>query len=207
MSFLYLCPPDRRSPISASRRREGGGGHAPPRSARLRGPPPPFSRATSTSARCARRPIRWNAPLSLRYGALSRAKASRSALANCGSVARRRLAVQVLLAASPPASTARQLATSQNRWPAPRQRRRKSVLSSSGGERMPLDRHRRADETPTPSVCRLLLPASRQRLSFSKSQPARRRRRQRYAPPAPLDVFPGPPRAVSCARPSLSPAR
>ena len=53
---------------------EGGGGHAPPRSARLRGPPPPFSRATSTSARCARRQFRWNAPLSLRYGALSRAQ-------------------------------------------------------------------------------------------------------------------------------------
>ena len=32
---------------------EGGGGHAPPRSARLRGPPPPFSRATSMSARFA----------------------------------------------------------------------------------------------------------------------------------------------------------
>ncbi len=41
-------------------------------SARLRGPPPPFSRATSTSARFARRQIRWNAPLSLRYGALTR---------------------------------------------------------------------------------------------------------------------------------------
>ena len=52
---------------------EGGGGHAPPRSARLRGPPPPFSRATSTSARFARRPNSWNAPLSLRYDALTRA--------------------------------------------------------------------------------------------------------------------------------------
>ena len=51
---------------------EGGGGHAPPRSARLRGPPPPFSRATSTSARFARRPIRWNAPLSLRCRAPAR---------------------------------------------------------------------------------------------------------------------------------------
>ncbi len=60
---------------------EGGGGHAPPRSARLRGPPPPFSRATSTSARFARRPNSWNATLSLRYGALTRRRdnVSRSA--------------------------------------------------------------------------------------------------------------------------------
>ena|GEM_PF-747989 len=75
-----LTPPSPPK-VSASRRMEGGGGHAPPRSARLRGPPPPFSRATSTSARFARRPISWNAPLSLRYGALTRRQAnvSRSA--------------------------------------------------------------------------------------------------------------------------------
>ncbi len=80
-------------------------------SARLRGPPPPFSRATSTSARCARRPIRWNAPLSLRYGALSRAQR----LALRARKLRLRGAPEarcVGAPCSPPANTARQMAAS-----------------------------------------------------------------------------------------------
>jgi hypothetical protein len=59
---------------------------------------------------------------------------------------------------------------------------------------------------PAPSVCRLLLTAPRQSLTVCKSQPARRRRRQSIAPPAPhvpVCKDPGPPRAVSCARRAL----
>ena len=46
-------------------------------------------------------------------------------------------------------------------------------------------------KTPTPSVCRLLPTASRQSLTVCKSQPARRRRRQNNAAPAPRRISPG----------------
>ena len=104
---------------------EGGGGHAPPRSARLRGPPPPFSRATSTSARFARRPNRWNAPLSLRYGAPPRAnqRLRGATKARC-----------VGAPCSPPANTARQMAASQTRQPAPLRRQADVSRSASGAQ-------------------------------------------------------------------------
>jgi hypothetical protein len=93
--------------------------------------------------------------------------------------------MQVLLAASPPASTARRMAASQTRRPAPRQRRRKSVLSSSGGE------GRR--EEASPATNDFSLPPAPDRfapcLAVSKSQPARHRRRQRFAA---LDMKPTP---------------
>jgi len=104
---------------------EGGGGHAPPRSARLRGPPPPFSRATSTSARFARRQFRWNAPLSLRYGALPRASPRLRGATEARCVGAR---------CSPPANTARQRAASQTRRPAPLHRQAKSSRSASGAQ-------------------------------------------------------------------------
>jgi hypothetical protein len=92
--------------------------------------------------------------------------------------------VQVLLAASPPASTARRLATSQTRQPAPRQRRRKSVLSSSGGE---------AQGGAASPINDFSLPPAPDRfapcLAVSKVQPARHRRRQRFAA---LDMKPTP---------------
>ncbi len=127
-----LTPP---SPLKVSNPLYPGGGRgarSAPLSAPTRPPSPIFAGNVNISS-LRSKTNKWNAPLSLRYGALSRAQR----LALRGRKLRLRGASDarcVGAPCSPPANTARQMATSQIRQPAPLRRNGQSSRSASGAQ-------------------------------------------------------------------------
>ena len=127
-----LTPP---SPLKVSNPLYPGGGRgarSAPLSAPTRPPSPIFAGNVNISS-LRSKTNKWNAPLSLRYGALSRAQrlALRARkLRLCGASEARCVGAPC----SPPANTARRMATSQTQQPAPLRRKANVSRSASGAQ-------------------------------------------------------------------------